>query len=250
MKFLLELPPVVALAIWLWGEDQTCLDAFPFMPMDCWSALAAKGIGIAIILASCLNKAPIMRNILAARSVEGLSRFSFYGDALVYANGSFYGLLEGHPFTAFGENVALLIQTLLIVALVWRYSKVSAMEKGLVALFATCYVLGVNYVLPSHLHSLLMASITPVYLYARGLQIWETFRAQHTGAQSIVSIAMSLVGSIIRILTTLKEVGMDWAVLGNYSLGVVLNGTCFAQYYYYRRNTERFLQEQQSKKES
>lgn len=89
MKFLLDVPFVVALAKWVWGEDElvspeSCLEDFPlFMAVPCWSRLLAKSVGVAIIVLSCLNKAPVMRNILKSESTAGLSRASVYGETIV-----------------------------------------------------------------------------------------------------------------------------------------------------------------------
>jgi mannose-P-dolichol utilization defect 1 len=254
MKFLIENDFVMSLANNVWGNNvnadvssQTCLTQFPVMKMGCWTGLMAKSIGILIIVASCINKAPVIRNILDSKSAAGLSRMSVYGDLLVSANGAFYGILEGHPFTAFGENCAIVIQTAIIVLLIWQFSRVQSSEKSMLAVLAALYCV-VIMVLPKDLNYLLQASITPIYLYSRGLQVLETFRIQHTGALSIATISMSLAGSAIRILTTIQEVGMDLAVLGNYGLGVAMNLMSFIQYFYFRSNTEKFLRNLTSKK--
>lgn len=259
MKILLDIPLALTFGNWVWGEDENpdvsseiCLDTFPFMISGCWSRLLVKGLGIAIILGSCLNKIPIMRNLMNTKSTEGLSRGSTYTDAVIYANGAFYGLLKEHPLTAFGENLALLAQTVVIILMIWNFSvgNVSGMEHLAVVLAATFYAVVVVVLLPDDKLFLLPASITPFYLYSRISQIWETVRVKHTGAQSVITLSMNMVGGIIRVLTTLKEVGLDFAVLTNHILGVALNTTMFAQYFYYRSNTEQFIKDLQSKKDS
>jgi hypothetical protein len=255
MRSLLNSHYVLSIANNIWGDDtsgdvsgQVCLKRFPFMELGCWSGLLAKSIGVLIILASCINKAPVIRNMLDSKSAAGLSRFSIYGDVLVSANGAFYGILEGHPFTAFGENCALVIQTIIIISLIWRFSRVEGTEKVMSLGAAMLYLGVITLLLPKDMNYLLQASITPIYLYSRGLQIFETFRIQHTGAQSIATIGMSLAGSAIRILTTIQEVGMDFAVLANYGLGVAMNLTSFVQYFYYKDNTNKYLLKLKTKK--
>jgi hypothetical protein len=61
---------------------------------------------------------------------------------------------------------------------------------------------------------------------------------------------MSLAGSLIRVLTTIKEVGIDFAVLTGYGLGVLLNLILFLQFFAYRSNTKAFLKELKGKKQS
>jgi mannose-P-dolichol utilization defect protein 1 len=261
MNFLLERPWFMAAARWVWADDESsavsakqCVETLPLMYASCWSGLVVKALGVAIILGSCLNKLPVILNLLDSKSTVGLSRGSLYGDAIIYANGAFYGLLEGHPLTAFGENVAMLIQTIVIIFLVWSFASkpvaVSMQERGLAALVGAAYTVSVTSFLPADQHFILMAAIWPVYIYARGSQMLETFKIKHTGAQSIATIGMSLAGSLIRVLTTIKEVGIDFAVLTGYGLGVLLNLILFLQFFAYRSNTKAFLKELKGKKQS
>jgi mannose-P-dolichol utilization defect protein 1 len=260
MKFLLDVPFVMSLADWVWGKDpdaqvspELCVEAFPVMNGACWSQLVVKALGIAIIAGACLNKAPIMLNILDSKSTAGLSRTAIYGETICYASAAFYGMLEGHPVTAYGENVALLIQSVVIILMMFQFTvdpKVSTQERVIATGLAVAYVAGVATMLPEDLHYLLMGSILPVMLFARGSQIFETLMVQHTGAQSIVTTAMNLVGGILRILTTIKEVGWDMAVLSGLLVGTIMNVVMFLQYFYYRSNTEKFVKELKEKKQS
>ena len=117
-----DIPLVLPLAEWVWGEDtsedvspEICLLQVPFISSGCFSTLFAKALGVAIISASCFNKAPIMVNMLKSQSAAGISRNSLFGEALVYANAVLYGFLAGHPFTSYGENASLLIQNLVLI---------------------------------------------------------------------------------------------------------------------------------------
>jgi len=263
MKFLLDIPIVVSVAEWVWNVDpveagvgdpltsaEICLPILPFMNLDCWSRLVIKGLGIAIILGACLNKAPVIRNILSARATAGLSRGAVLGETIMYANGASYGTLSGHPFSAYGENVALLIQSIVIVLLIWKFSTpaVSMGERGIVVAVAAIYLVTVSFFLTEELYYLLMSINVPILLYSRGSQILETYRCQHTGAQSIITTTMNLVGGLIRILTLIHEVGWDLAVLVPFGLSVSLNIVCFSQHFYYRSNTEKFMADLQAKK--
>jgi hypothetical protein len=260
MKFLLDVPIVMFLADWIWGQDpsdqvspELCIETLPFMSSGCSSQLAVKGLGIAIIGGACFNKAPIMVNILNTKSTAGLSRTAIYGESICYASAAFYGMLEGHPVTAYGENGALLIQSVAIILMMWQFTdapKVSTQERVLASGFSAAYVVGVTTMLTKDLHYLLMASVWPVMLYARGSQIMETWQIQHTGAQSILTTTLNLVGGMLRILTTIKEVGWDMAVLSGFLLSAIMNAVMFLQYWYYRSNTEKFVKELKEKKQS
>ena len=52
---------------------------------------------------------------------------------------------------------------------------------------------------------------------------------QHTGSNALLTHAMNFLGSSIRIMTTIKEVGWDMAMLSGFSMfvnGVVTSSFC------------------------
>lgn len=102
MVEIIDIPFVKPLAEWAWGPEEApiCLSELPLLGMACFSQLLAKAFGIVIIVASMLNKIPIMKNMMSSQSAAGISRNALYGEAMVYANCAMYGLLSGHPFTA------------------------------------------------------------------------------------------------------------------------------------------------------
>lgn len=171
----------------------------------------------------------------------------------MYTNGALYGFLQGHPFTAYGENIALVLQSIVITVMMWTYSAtpkssgISMQERLIAGILYSLFVLGTCMLLPFDLQYILVSSTVPVLLYSRGSQVVETFRVQHTGAQSIVTTSMNLVGTLIRILTTINEIGYDLAVLSGFGLSFILNTLMFLQYFYYQKNTEKFLSELQMK---
>mmetsp|Transcript_3546 Transcript_3546/g.7345 ORF Transcript_3546/g.7345 Transcript_3546/m.7345 type:complete len:268 (+) Transcript_3546:92-895(+) len=254
-----DLPFVIPLAEWVWGADPSndvsphmCIDHLPFslgpfIGGGCLSQLITKGLGVAIILGSCLNKTPIMANMMQSKSSVGFSRVSMYSESFVYANGAAYGLLASHPVTAYGENLALCLQNMVLIAMIWKFTvhpPIGRHEKVLLFAGVILYVLLVSR-LPADLQYLLQASNSVILLYSRGLQVRETFQVQQTGAQSIVTLSMNLVGGLARIFTTLKETG-DMAVLFGFAVSVVLNFTMFVQYLMYKENTAKFLADLQA----
>ena len=212
-----DIPFVLPLAEWVWGGDasesvspELCLDLFPFFNRGCLSQLITKALGIAIILGACLNKAPIMMNMLKSESAAGFSRMGMYSETLVYANAASYAFLEGHPLTAYGENLALLLQDFILIYLIWKFTNnpsVTVQEKMAVAVAAVAYLIGVFQMLPDEMRYTLQASNGAIMIYSKGVQVRETYQIKHTGAQSIVTSSLNLVGGIVRIFTTLKETG-------------------------------------------
>ena len=88
----------------------------------------------------------------------------------------------------------------------------------------------------------------PVLIYSRGSQIIANYHQKQTGAQSIATTGMNLSGSLVRIATTIKEVGWDFNILRNYALSVTLNSVLLVQISMYKTNTEKFLKSLKQKK--
>jgi mannose-P-dolichol utilization defect protein 1 len=249
---------VMSIANWVWGGEKSevapefCLQGVNFLANGaCFSGLLVKGIGVAIIAASCLNKAPVMRNIIISKSAAGFTQFSVYSDILVMSNCAFYGLLNRQPFTAFGENVFLSLQCIAIALLMWKYKddpEVKTQQKIMAATGYLLYVIGVIKFLSEDYYYLLMTSVLPMAFLSRGSQVLEAFRLKHMGSNALLTHCMNFVGSSIRIMTTIKEVGWDLAMLSGYFLSVAINGIIIIQFFLYQENTAAFLQEQQKKK--
>lgn len=144
----------------------------------------------------------------------------------------------------------LLVQCIAMVYLLWHYSKdtIKLMEKVTVISLSIMYSLTVIYWLPPEWRYLLHAFNDVIIVYSGGLQVAETFRVKHTGAQSIVTTSMNLIGEVIRILTTLEETGGDFNMLLSYGFCATLSITMFAQYFWYQKNTMDFYRQQQEKK--
>lgn len=131
-------PLVTSLAIWAWSSDpsqdvspEICLDSFPLLTTPCLTRLIARGIGIGIIIMSCVNKAPVISNMIKSHSAAGLSVNAALGEVIMYSNAAFYNLLRGNPFTAYGETMSLVLQTLVIVALIFWFRRSGSDKLGI-----------------------------------------------------------------------------------------------------------------------
>jgi mannose-P-dolichol utilization defect protein 1 len=253
LLFLLKIPLISQIIEYIWTDDddeklapEYCLTNV--LDTDCIVRLAVKALGIAMIGGAFLNKAPIILNIIAKQSVAGLAKSSMYGEIIVLTNAFLYGFREGLPFTSYGENFALLLQTTAIVGFIWSYSKVSLQEMiGTSALWAA-YVYGALVILPLDQTSLLMQTLLPIVIYAKGSQIMTIFAEKHTGNQSIITLSMNVIGTSIRVLTTIGEVGWDWNLLSGHIISALLNFTLFSQYFYFQENTRVYWEKQTVKK--
>lgn len=253
LTFLLKVPLISQVIEYIWTDEddeklspEFCLT--DVLDQDCLIRLLVKGLGVAMIAGAFLNKAPILLNIIDKQSVAGLAKSSMYGEIVVLMNAFLYGLREGLPFTAYGENFALLLQTTAIVWFIWKFTKVPMQEMLSVTGFFVAYIYGCMVLLPADQTSLLMQTLLPIVIYAKGSQIITIFAESHTGNQSIITLSMNVVGTSIRVLTTIGEVGWDWNLLAGHMISCLLNLTLFAQYFYFKENTRVYWEKQTTKK--
>lgn len=87
-----------------------------------------------------------------------------------------------------------------------------------------------------------------VLLTSRGSQIIANYQQKQTGAQSPVTTGMNLIGSLIRTVTTIKEVGWDLHILRSYGVSIALNMILVLQIVMYRENTKKMLGDLKQKK--
>ncbi|MBA0659205.1 hypothetical protein Goklo_011359 [Gossypium klotzschianum] len=109
------------------GIDLSCaigsLKDGNFPPKDCLLPLISKLLGYAIVAASTTVKLPQILKIVNHKSVRGLSLIAFELEVVGYTIALAYCLHNGLPFSAYGELVFLLIQALILVAVIYYYSK-------------------------------------------------------------------------------------------------------------------------------
>ena len=174
-----------------------------------------------------------------------MSSSAVYSEAIMYANAAFYSFLRGNPFTAYGETLLITIQTLMVVLLMWNYKtpdKVSMKERAVVS---ACFAVYVSAVLslPADKLYLLLSINLPVTMFSRGSQIQMYYTCKHTGTQSVITVLMNFIGSAIRVVTTINEIGMDIPMLSGYAISLLLNSIMIAQFIVYNSNTQNYMKD-------
>lgn len=243
---------IKVMAEWAWGRasDESDISAefclenfFPVPPVPCIFALAMKALGIAIIIGACLNKAPLILNIVNNKSVAGMTPSAIYGETIMYANSALYSVLRGNPFTAYGENLIITVQSLVVCTLCWVYAvpKISMLHRLSAAAAFGIYLFGVFVVLTPTYYYMLMSVNMPVLIFSRGTQIYTFYTCKHTGTQSVITTGMNLMGSAIRVVTTIAEIGFDIPMLSGYGISLTLNVILVSQFLMYKKKTEEYL---------
>jgi mannose-P-dolichol utilization defect protein 1 len=212
-------------------------------------------------------KTPIIKNILAAQSASGLEPVSMYLETVMYLSTTLYFVIRGDAFNEYGENVFLLLQNAIIVALMWHYTKTSAAEvvavlAAFAAFSAAAFALppgeggalfaantdpssgGLLPVVPCT--AVLVALPMPLMLFSRLPQIYTNFRNGHTGIQSKVTMTLNTLGSTARVFTTLQKPAFDAAALATILASVALNFTLAAQCFAFSAATKEALKKEKA----
>ena len=114
-------------------------------------------------------------------------------------------LLQGNPWSAYGETVIVTVQSLLIVVMLWAYDTPDAVHMATVTGFLAM-VGQVAWNAPEPLQEYVMSSTTILFILSRGWQIAENVQAGSTGQLAFLTLFMNFAGAAARIFTTLQEV--------------------------------------------
>ncbi|XP_068475801.1 LOW QUALITY PROTEIN: mannose-P-dolichol utilization defect 1 protein homolog 2-like [Phaseolus vulgaris] len=177
-----------------------------FPEKNCLLPLISKLLGYAIVAASTTVKLPQILKILKHKSVRGLSMISFELEVIGYTIALAYCLYKGMAFSAYGELLFLLIQAIILVAIIYYYSRPLNTFTWIRALLycAVAPTILAGQIDP-FLFEALYASQHAIFLFARIPQIWQNFSNKSTGELSFLTSFMNFAGSNVRVFTTIQE---------------------------------------------
>ncbi|XP_063043465.1 mannose-P-dolichol utilization defect 1b [Engraulis encrasicolus] len=205
---------------------------FNFLHVECLKIVISKGLGIGIILGSVLVKLPQILKLMGAKSAEGLSFNSILLELLAITGTMAYSIAKGFPFSAWGEALFLMLQTVAIGFLIQHYG--GKTFKGLMFLiiyFALVSVL-VSPMTPMSVVTTMQASNMPAIIIGRLIQAGTNYSNGHTGQLSAISVFLLFAGSLARIFTSIQETGDSLMAL-TYVISSSCNGVIAAQVLYY-----------------
>ena len=219
-----------------------CVDAFKtanFSGNDCLAITISKILGFAIIGGALVVKFPQIIAIFVAKSGQGIVLSMFYLECLCYMIAAFYNIHIGTPFSVWGENLFLFLQSSICVLLIWTYDEgYSVFEKVIVftiGIGVSTY-LYLDYNVPDHIWGLMNNIGIGAFVYSRIPQIIENFRSKSTGTLSIITFGMTFLGAAARLFTVMMESG-DTFLLVQTGLGFVFNFIISFQIILYWGNT-------------
>ncbi|XP_061445524.1 mannose-P-dolichol utilization defect 1 protein isoform X1 [Rhineura floridana] len=206
--------------------------SFNFLHIPCLKILISKGLGFGIVAGSLMVKLPQIIKILRAKSAEGLSFHSILLELLAITGTMAYSISKTFPFSAWGEALFLMIQTVAIGFLVQYFGGHTGRGVSFLVAYFGVLALLLSSLTPAGVVTALQASNMPAVVISRLLQAATNYRNGHTGQLSAVTVFLLFAGSLARIFTSIQETGDPLMAL-TYVVSSACNGVITGQLVYY-----------------
>lgn len=234
------------------GMDFSCVkdsvQRYELPAKACVLPLLSKVLGYAIVAASVFLKLPQIYVIVKNRSIKGLSVPSFELEVAGFTIALAYCLFKELPFSAYGELVFILAQSVACLGLIYYYSpKVGPGTWFKTALYCALAPTLLGGKLDARLFEALYACQHAIFFCARLPQIWENFRNKSTGQLSFMTSFMSFAGCVVRTFTSVQE-NAPLSMLVGCLLGVLTHGTICAQIVAYSSSSDAETTQKKVKK--
>ncbi|KAA0723219.1 Mannose-P-dolichol utilization defect 1 protein [Triplophysa tibetana] len=219
---------------------EKCFDEFflqfNLLHVDCLKIVISKGLGIGIILGSVLVKLPQILKLIGAKSAEGLSFNSILLELFAITGTMAYSIINSFPFSAWGEALFLMIQTVTIGFLIQHYAGKTIKGLGYVGVYLCLLTILISPLAHKDVVTAMQASNMPAIIIGRLIQALTNHKNGHTGQLSAISVFLLFAGSLARIFTTVQETG-DSLMAFTYIISSFCNGVIAAQVLYYWNET-------------
>ncbi|KAJ8416820.1 hypothetical protein AAFF_G00326980 [Aldrovandia affinis] len=227
---------------------EKCFDEFflnfNFLDVPCLKIVLSKGLGIGIILGSVMVKLPQVFKLIGAKSAEGLSFNSILLELFAITGTMAYCIAHNFPFSAWGEALFLMLQTVAIGFLIQHYRGNTVIGVGFLVLYFTMVCIVLSPLTPLSVVITMQASNMPAVIVGRLIQAGTNYTNGHTGQLSAISIFLLFAGSLARIFTSVQETGDSLMAL-TYVISSCCNGLIAAQVLYYWNCTPSLKKKEQ-----
>ena len=205
--------------------------------LPCALEVISKVVSYGIIAGSALLKVPQISAILRSRSAAGLSVLSLELDVAVFIASVSYSALQGYAFSTYGEQVFVLAQNVVLVALAYAFAspRLAAPRVAAAVAAAAVATAACARTPPGRLWVLSALSIA-ANVGSRVPQILANRAQGHTGQLAPTTVKLNTLGAFVRFLTTLFETA-DPVLLFGFGLSTALNAALLVQLAAYRAKT-------------
>eukprot|EP01132_Coremiostelium_polycephalum_P002454 gene2454-3031_t len=213
--------------------------------------LISKALGYAIVFGALILKVPQILKIVANKSAESISISSVLLETIGFTISTLVGLILKYPFSTYGESIFILIQNIIVLLLVLKYSgkKTSTILIGSLV-YCLCTGTVVKFFGDEKSLLFLQALNIPLFIISKIPQISTIYKAKSVGQLSFFTCILNFGGSLSRVFTCLTELN-DPVIVVNYLIGTTLNAIIVAQFLMYWNNkapARRIVQSKTSKK--
>ncbi|KAJ7313275.1 hypothetical protein JRQ81_004560 [Phrynocephalus forsythii] len=177
-------------------------------------------------------KLPQIFKILGAKSAEGLSFQSILLELLAITGTMVYSVSHSFPFSAWGEALFLMVQTVTIGFLVQHFGGHTGRGLSFLLLYLGVLSLLLSSLTPPSVVTMLQASNMPSIIISRLIQAATNYRNGHTGQLSAITASLLFAGSLARIFTSIQETGDPLMAL-TFVVSSACNGIITGQLIYY-----------------
>ncbi|XP_053572125.1 mannose-P-dolichol utilization defect 1 protein [Bombina bombina] len=215
---------------------ESCYDEFflrfNLLNVFCQKILISKVLGIGIIAGSILVKVPQIIKILKSGTAEGLSFQSILLELVALTGTMLYSISLKFPFSAWGEVLFLMVQTLIIGFLIQHLRGRTGNGILFLGVYFIIVAILLSPIVPMAAITVLQSSNMPAVIFSRLIQAITNYKNGHTGQLSAVTVTLLFLGSLARIFTSIQETG-DPLMSLTYVVSSSCNGIIMAQLLYY-----------------
>ncbi len=238
-------PPTYRLLLWTeqcfdtWFVDRDVLD------VPCLKSIVSRGLSFGIIAGAGVLKVPQIYNFAKHRSTAGVAATMLYLDVLSFTPGPVYNTLQQRPFFTYGEQLIVLAQNVVLVAMMWAFAEKGAQGSASLAqrLLLTVAWGGFAAALfnapQAYWHYMPIAAAV-FAASGRVPQVLQNFSQGHTGTLSVFTFFLQFVGGAARVFTNLHETG-DLSMVAGQVIGMSLSALVLFQIVLYWGPTQKYL---------
>ena len=230
------------LLLWTPKCYDTWFTDYSFFDVDCLKSIVSRGLSFGIIVGSSVLKLPQMYNFYRAKSTFGVSSTMLYLDVISFTPSPIYNVMKLHPFFTYGEQIIVLTENIILIAMMWYYDKNNSLSKSIgIALVYALLVFGFFHA-PAHVWWLYPLIGAAAATLGRIPQIVDNYNSQNTGTLSAFTFFLNSLGGVARMFTTMNTTG-DLSIVASQFVGVSVSVVILIQMGMYWQNTKKALQD-------
>lgn len=205
----------------------------PLQKLKLDKVMLAKLLGYAMGAGALVLYVPIIFKLVQQGNSDGFSTATWIYSLLGHSLALAYPMKMKFPLNTYSEILGSILQIIIILGITSYYlGRTFEFSLGIMSISTIFCLFQATNIFPMKYLGLIQIMATIIGNYANVPQILLAYQTKQT-SWSAISAFLAVVGSIIRIFTTL-QLTRDPFVLGGYTLGVVTNSILLFQIFLYK----------------